>query len=177
MTRPLVGVSACLTGQDVRYDNVNVRHDRMLRVLGPHVEWLPVCPEVEIGMSVPREPIDLIGPVARPELIGRETGTNYAPAMRDFVARRVAGYAERGISGFVLTRNSPSCGIAGVRRREAPGAPEQRDGSGFLAAELLRQIPGLPVIEEDDLVSDGAALAFLDSVRDYFRRGGTTPGA
>lgn len=177
MTRPRVGVSACLLGQDVRYDAINVRHDLLLRVLGPHVEWAAVCPEVEIGMSVPREPIDLVGPVEAPALIGRQSGVNYAPRMREFAARRVAALRQPGICGFVLTRNSPSCGVAGVRRRQAAGAPELRDGTGLFAAELLRQLPGLPVIEEDDLVNESVARDFLARVIDYGRRAGLIEGA
>src|SRR6266545_110475 len=84
-----LGVSACLLGQEVRWDGAHKRDALIVDVLGRSVEWVPVCPEVEVGMGVPREPIRLVGDPAAPRLLGERSGNDHTGAMLRFSETRV----------------------------------------------------------------------------------------
>jgi uncharacterized protein YbbK (DUF523 family)/uncharacterized protein YbgA (DUF1722 family) len=146
-----VGVSACLLGAEVRYDGGHQRDAYLADVLGRHVTVVPVCPEMELGLGVPREPIRLVGPASAPRLLGVESGADHTEAMNAFARRRVAALARQGLDGYVLKRGSPSCGMEGVKRYRRPGRPPTRDGVGLFARALTTALPLLPVEEEDRL--------------------------
>lgn len=153
MTRPRVGVSACLLGEAVRHDGGHKWNRAVAELVGREVDWVPVCPEVEVGMPVPREPVVLTG--AGPRMIGVATGTDHTDAMVGFAEKRIAALAP--LDGYVLKRGSPSCGLEGV-----PGSPT---GSGLFAAALRRLCPDLPLAEEPWLEDEERRRAFLDAVR------------
>ena len=172
--KPRVGTSACLLGRQVRYDGGHKRHDWVVDVLGPQVEWVPICPEVEFGMSVPREPIQLV-PSADPEtllLITAQTRRDITEAMRTFSAARVEALASERLSGFVLKTKSPSCGLTQVKVYDYPGegAPSEPRGRGFFAAALVARYPDLPVIEEHSLDDPAARERFLHQVLAHHAR-------
>lgn len=162
-----VGVSACLAGQEVRYDGGHRLHPFVHDVLGARFELVPVCPESEIGMGTPRETIQLVGDPQRPDLIATETGRVWTGEMSEWVRARVRALAGEELCGFVFKRNSPSCGMRGVPvvlpSGEAPGV-----GRGFFAAEILRSNPLLPVAEEHRLDEAAHRETFLEQV--YARR-------
>ncbi len=137
--RPRLGVSHCLLGAAVRYDGGHRRCDWLADVLAPHVDLVPVCPEVEAGLSTPREPMHLD---ADRRLRGNDSGRDFTPALADFLARRTPELAAAGLDGFVLKSRSPSCGLA---------------PSGLFAAALVEALPALPVTEETTLAEDGEA--------------------
>lgn len=155
MTRPRVGVSACLLGDRVRWDGRHKRSGAVVELVGPEVEWVPVCPEVEVGMGVPREQVALTGG----RMIASNSGTDHTDAMNRFAEARIAGLGP--LDGYVLKSRSPSCGLVDV-----PGAP---DGSGLFAAALRRLRPGLPLVEETELEEDARRRAFLEAVRAHHR--------
>src|SRR5213595_182252 len=109
-----LGISACLLGQEVRWDGTHKRDPFLAETLGRFVEWVPVCPEVELGLGVPREPIRLEGDPKRPRLIAHGTGRNLTERMAGFADRRLTELTRLDLSGYVLKKNSPSCGKAGV---------------------------------------------------------------
>jgi uncharacterized protein YbbK (DUF523 family) len=148
--KPRVGISACLLGQAVRWDGGHKRDDFLLRELEGRVEWLPVCPEVELGMGVPRPSVRLVREGGEIRMRENEGGQDHTRAMRALAARRAAEFAQLGLAGFLLKKNSPSCGIDGVEvHRE--GAPAARDGRGLFAAALIEAMPWLPVEDEERL--------------------------
>src|SRR5512145_1619566 len=108
-----IGVSSCLLGERVRY---NAEHKRAawLDAMTPHVEWVPVCPEVEVGMGVPREPVRLERTGAGTRIVTVGTRVDHTPAMRAWAAPRIEALVADGICGYVLKKDSPSCGLAGV---------------------------------------------------------------
>src|SRR5437870_10585264 len=113
-TAPLrLGISACLLGQAVRYDGGHKRDPFLAEVLGRHVEWVPVCPEVELGLGVPREPIRLEGDPARPRLVAPGSGRDLTESMARLARRRCAELSRLDLSGYVLKTGSPSCGMEG----------------------------------------------------------------
>lgn len=79
--KPRVGISSCLLGERVRYDGGHQRQAALIRALSRQVEWVPVCPEVEVGMGVPREPVRLVGDARRPRMIGEASGRDWTRRM------------------------------------------------------------------------------------------------
>ena len=158
MTKPRVGVSACLLGDQVRYDGRHKRSRAVVELIGPEVDWVAVCPEVEVGMPVPREPVVLTG--AGPRLVGATSGIDHTDAMLRFAEARIA--ALEPLDGYVLKSRSPSCGLAGV-----PGSPT---GAGLFAATLCRLCPDLPLAEETALEDEPRRRDFLAAVRAHRRR-------
>ena len=160
-----IGVSACLLGERVRYDGLE-KLDRVVRdSLGTLYQLVPVCPEFELGLGVPREPIGLFGDPARPRLIGLNSGADLTAKMEAWCAARVEQLAAEGIHGFVLKARSPSCGVRGVMVVAEDGA--EVPGSGLFAMALSALLPELP-IEEDEVLHDPELReGFVQRVRIY----------
>ncbi len=182
-----LGVSACLLGRKVRYDGQHKRDPFLVDVLGAFVEWVPVCPEQELGLGVPREPIRLVAPqgapraergsAARtdlgassaPRLVGERTGKDHTDAMRRLAEARVRELAKLDLSGYVTKKDSPSCGMERVRVHTGRGGPPRRDGVGAFAAVLLESLPLLPVEEEGRLHDPALRESFVESIFAYAR--------
>lgn len=146
-----VGISSCLLGREVRYDGGHKRDPFLVETFGRFVEWVPVCPEVELGLGIPREPIRLERKGEEIRLVAPKSGADHTQAMRRFAERRVAALRELDLCGFVLKQSSPSCGMERVKVHAAAGGPARRDGRGAFAAVLMRELPLLPVEEEGRL--------------------------
>jgi uncharacterized protein YbgA (DUF1722 family)/uncharacterized protein YbbK (DUF523 family) len=146
-----LGVSSCLLGQKVRYDGGH-KHDRFLTdVLGPYVKWVPVCPEVEIGLGTPRPTIRLEADgTGGVRLVMPSTGEELTGRMGRYAEERVRRLAAAGLSGYILKKDSPSCGMERVKVWDPNGVPA-RNGVGTYAETLLRLWPELPVEEEGRL--------------------------
>jgi uncharacterized protein YbbK (DUF523 family) len=170
--KPRVGISRCLLGDDVRYDGTNKRSSAVI-ALGAEVEWVPVCPEVEVGMGVPREPIQLLArgegvPSAyeRVVLRGVHSAEDWTARMDAWARDRVASLAAERISGFVLKARSPSCGPSGVLVHHAD-ADATPTGRGLFAEALAVAIPGLPIIDEEALQDARARASFIQRVLEF----------
>ena len=147
-----VGISSCLLGHSVRYDGGHQRDPFLVQVLGPHVEWVPVCPEVELGLGTPRESLRLVGEASAPRLLQPKAGRDLTNAMGDWAQQKVEDLAAAGLHGFVLKKDSPSCGLERVRVYGDKG-PAVRRGRGLFARELVARLPCLPV-EDDGRLQD-----------------------
>lgn len=149
--RPRLGISSCLLGSNVRYDGGNKRNEFLLKTLGPYVDWVTVCPEVDIGLGTPRPPIELVHDVAGGiRLVMPEMGEDLTERMTSYAHRRVAALHAERLSGYVLKGKSPSCGMERVPVHDEGGdAPEV--GAGLFAAVLKQRMPQLPVEEEGRL--------------------------
>jgi uncharacterized protein YbgA (DUF1722 family)/uncharacterized protein YbbK (DUF523 family) len=158
-----LGVSSCLLGEEVRYDGGHKRDAFLTDVLGPFVEWVPVCPEVEIGLGVPRPPIRLVGDPTAPRLVVEKTGEDLTSRMRRWAGGRLGELAALGLHGYVLKRGSPSCGLVRVRVYGEDGSPG-RVGRGLFAAALTDALPLLPVEEEGRLTDAGIRESFIERV-------------
>jgi uncharacterized protein YbbK (DUF523 family)/uncharacterized protein YbgA (DUF1722 family) len=163
--KPRVGVSSCLLGRNVRWDGRNKRDAFLVDVLGEHVEWVPVCPELEVGMAVPREPIRLVGDPRSPRLLGERTARDHTAAMRRFAEARVRALRALDLAGYVTKRDSPSCGLARVPvHAQRAGRAPRRSGVGAFVRVLLARMPLLPVEDEARLEDPEARGAFLERV-------------
>ncbi len=145
-----VGISSCLLGEKVRFDGGH-KHDSLITgVLGKYFEWAPVCPEVEIGLGIPRESIRLVEIEKELRLIAPRSGADLTDDMQRFCRRKIHELALENLHGYILKKDSPSCGMERVRIYDKKGMP-RRDGRGLFAAALLDAFPLLPVEEEGRL--------------------------
>ena len=164
-----VGISSCLLGDEVRYDGGHQKDAYITGVLARHFTWVPVCPEMEVGMGVPREPIRLVGDPGAPRLLGVTSGTDHTLRMNEFARRRVQELARRALSGYVLKRASPSCGMERVKLHQDDGGPPARTGVGLFARALMDALPLLPVEEEGRLNDARLRDNFITRVFAYRR--------
>ncbi len=158
-----LGISACLLGERVRYDGGHKRDAFLADTLGLFVEWVPVCPEVEIGLGVPRPTLRLVGAGSTPRLVVEKTGEDLTRRMRGWAEGRVAELERLGLDGYVLKRASPSCGLVRVRVYGEDGQPG-RVGQGLYAETLTRRLPLLPVEEEGRLAEPVIRENFVERV-------------
>lgn len=146
-----IGISSCLLGQKVRYDGGHKRDRFATDVLEPFVEWVPLCPEVEIGLGIPRPTIRLER--HRKDgvrLVMPQAGEDLTKRMADWSETRIGSVLEQDLCGYILKKDSPSCGMERVKVYDTNGVPA-RDGTGVFAEVLLRRAPHLPVEEEGRL--------------------------
>jgi uncharacterized protein YbbK (DUF523 family) len=165
-----VGISACLLGERVRWDGGDRLEAGLTRALSRLVTLVPVCPEVEVGMGVPRPPIRLVRRRGGLRLEDPAHGLDHTDAMRAWAERRVRELEALDLSGYVLKSASPSCGREGVKVWSGSGRLVRRDGVGLFAGELLRRMPLLPVEEEERLGDARARDDFVERVLAYRRR-------
>lgn len=164
MTTLRLGISSCLLGEEVRWDAGHKKDAFLTGTLGPFVEWVPVCPELEMGLGVPREPIRLQGDPASPRLVGSRSGEDHTDAMQRFAQRRARDLASLDLCGYVLKKSSPSCGMERVKVYDRPDAPGTRKGVGAFARVLMETMPHLPVEEEGRLEDAGLRENFITRV-------------
>lgn len=166
--RPNLGVSACLLGRDVRYNGGNCTNPFVTRELSRFFNWVPVCPEVEMGMSVPREPLRLTGSAETVSMVGLKTGTDYTETMHRFAAAKMGALAPLGLHGFILKNKSPSCGMERIPVFGEQGLPVART-SGLFVQALNSSFPLLPTVEEGRLNDIRQRENFLEAVYAYQR--------
>lgn len=161
-----VGISDCLLGTSVRHDGSH-RHSMLATDLLAHVvEFVAVCPEVEAGMGVPREPVELRASGEGTRMVGVDSGRDQTDRMSRFAVSRVEELAGADLRGYILKSGSPSCGLEVEER----GANPKSAGPGIFARELSKRIPGLPVIEETDLAYPFRLQGFVERVFAYDRQ-------
>jgi uncharacterized protein YbbK (DUF523 family) len=161
-TLPRVGISSCLLGEPVRYDGGHRKEPALLDDFDGLVEWVANCPEAELGLGVPRETIQIELVDGALTLITHDTRRDITDSMTAWAQRRASALAAMNISGYVFKARSPSCGVGSV---VVVGGGN--DGTGFFAAELIRQLPNLPVAQEDQLATRSARQTFLQQVHRY----------
>ncbi len=146
-----IGISACLLGEKVRFDSGH-KHDHFITdTLGMFFKFVPVCPEIEVGMGVPRETVNLQGDVSSPRMIGTKSGEDWTERMRVYSEKRVKQLEKYNLRGYILKKDSPSCGLERVKLYARPGAAPERKARGLYADRLVKQFPLLPIEEEGRL--------------------------
>jgi uncharacterized protein YbbK (DUF523 family) len=160
--RPRIGISACLLGEHVRYDGGDKRNAWLVDDLGPRVEWVPVCPEVEAGFGTPREPMQLVRSGETFVLTTTRPRPDLTATLRAFSSRRVDELAAAGLDGYVLKAGSPSCAIDSTNDVAGPG---------LFADALVRRMPELPVVDEQQLADPSLRRRFVDRVFAHHAKG------
>ncbi|MXW35644.1 MAG: DUF523 and DUF1722 domain-containing protein [Chloroflexi bacterium] len=167
-----MAVSICLLGDRERPAGGHKRDPYLVETLGQLVEWIPICPEEEAGLGTPREPIRLVRDADRSDgvrLVSR-SGVRLTGHMRRFARARLRALAKADLSGYILKKDSPSCGMERVKVWTGEDSrSSERNGRGVFAAELLRQYPNLPVEEEGRLHDPVLRENFFERVFAYRR--------
>ncbi len=163
-----VGVSTCLLGEPVRYDRGHKLDRYVANTLGSYFEWVPVCPEVEMGLPTPRESMRLVGDPADPRLIAPKSGIDHTEGMKAWAGRRLDELAEIGLHGFIFKRDSPSSGLLRVKVYNEHGMA-QRVGTGMFPRALMERFPLLPLEEEGRLHDMPLRENFIERVFNYYR--------
>ena len=152
--RPRLGVSSCLLGEEVRFNGGHKRFRFLTDELAPFVDWVPYCPEIEIGLGTPREAIRL---TAAGRLVNRSGTADHTDAMAGLPL-------PSGLDGYVFKAKSPSCGIFAIPRYRPDGQPADHGGRGLYAERVLREFPLLAAVDEGRLNDAGLREAFVERV-------------
>jgi uncharacterized protein YbgA (DUF1722 family)/uncharacterized protein YbbK (DUF523 family) len=163
-----IGISSCLLGEKVRFDGGHKREAFIVDTLGQFFHWVPICPELEIGLGTPRESLRLVGTPERPRLLAPRSRSDYTAAMQRYAAERLESLTPLGLHGYILKKDSPSCGMERVRVYGLDGTPH-RSGRGLFTAALMQRFPLLPVEEEGRLQDMRLRENFIERVFAYYR--------
>ncbi len=152
LTKPRIGISACLLGAEVRYNGGHKESRLCSHALAEHFEFVPVCPEVAIGLGIPRQPIRLVGDSHAPRALGTvDASLDVTDKLADY-GKQMAGELQD-LSGYIFMHKSPSCGLERVKVYRDNGAPQHEGGRGIYAQAFCAAHPDLPV-EEDGRLCD-----------------------
>jgi len=164
-----LGISACLLGQNVRYDGGH-QHDRFLTdTLGRYVNWVPVCPEVECGLPVPREAMRLVGTADAPRLVTISTKKDLTRQMLSWARRRVGELESDDLCGFIFKSKSPSSGMERVKVYSEENGIPAHNGVGMFARAFMEHFPLLPCEEEGRLHDPVLRENFIERIFVYRR--------
>ncbi|MGA7878113.1 MAG: DUF523 and DUF1722 domain-containing protein [Desulfoferrobacter sp.] len=158
-----LGISTCLLGEPVRYDGGH-KLDRFLKdTLGQYVQYVPVCPEVECGLGIPRESMHLEGDPGAPRLITTRTRRDMTDQMQNWAQQRVRELERENLCGFIFKSNSPSSGMERVKISDDKGMP-RKIGIGIFAGIFMQHFPLLPVEEEGRLHDPRLRENFIERI-------------
>ncbi|RNC70651.1 MAG: DUF1722 domain-containing protein [Desulfuromonadales bacterium] len=162
-----IGVSSCLLGEKVRYDGGH-KHDRYITdTLGKFFAFVPVCPEVGCGMSIPREAMRLEATAEGVRLVTNKTFEDKTEQMLAFCRATVVELEQEDLCGFIFKKDSPSSGLFNVKVY-SKGIPAKA-GRGLFADAVTKRFPLLPVEEEGRLHDMGLRENFIERVFAYRR--------
>jgi uncharacterized protein YbgA (DUF1722 family)/uncharacterized protein YbbK (DUF523 family) len=158
-----LGISSCLLGEKVRYDGGH-KLDRFLTgILGRYIEWVPVCPEVECGLSVPREAMRLVGAPDSYRLVTIHGGVDHTDRMLRWARKRLPELEKENLCGFVFKSRSPSSGMNRVKIYTPSGQPRYA-GSGIFAGTFRKHFPWIPVEDEGRLNDPKLRENFIERI-------------
>jgi uncharacterized protein YbgA (DUF1722 family)/uncharacterized protein YbbK (DUF523 family) len=168
-------------GQKVRYDGAHALDSYLRHTFGRHVEWVPVCPETECGMSVPREPMSLRGEPSTPRLLTNTTGKDHTERVRRWSEKWLLTQEEERLCGFIFKSGSPCCGLRSVKVAGFKGGPAKH-GIGLFANAVTRRFPLLPVQDEKQMGNPLARESFIERIyvlarwKSFHKNGATLQG-
>ncbi len=165
-----VGISSCILGAEVRF-NGGHKLDRFVRdTLGAYLRFVPVCPEVDIGLGIPRETLRLIqGESGSVRMVAPKSGSDHTDAMEAYAKSKTEELASQALCGFIVQKGSPSCGMERVRVYGEPNQAPARNGRGLFTQALMDRFPNLPVEEDGRLNDPGLRENFIERIFAYRR--------
>jgi uncharacterized protein YbgA (DUF1722 family)/uncharacterized protein YbbK (DUF523 family) len=162
MQKPLVGISSCLLGENVRYDGGHKLDHYLHDILGRYVEFVPVCPEVECGMGIPREAMRLVSVGGKIRLMTRKTQIDMTDTMKSWIDNRLKVLTGLPLCGFIFKARSPSSGLRNIKVYTEKGV--RNDGVGMFARGVIERFPHLPVEDEGRLHDDWLRENFIERI-------------
>ncbi len=158
-----VGISTCLLGERVRYDGNHKRDAFLVETLGPFVRYVPVCPEVECGLGVPREAMRLVGDPAAPRLVTIHTRRDLTARMQAWIRGKLDVLAREDLCGFIFKSGSPSSGMERVKVYADKGMPS-KTGVGLFARAFMDRFPLVPAEDEGRLNDPLLRETFIEAI-------------
>jgi len=158
-----LGVSTCLLGEKVRFDGGHKHNRYVTQVLGTFFSFVPVCPESECGLGIPRESMRLVGPVENPRLITTKSGIDHTRTMQQWSAGKLDQLAKEDLCGYIFKKDSPSSGLHRVKVYNQKGQPMKK-GRGLFAAAFTKRFPRIPVEDEGRLNDPVLRENFIERV-------------
>jgi uncharacterized protein YbgA (DUF1722 family)/uncharacterized protein YbbK (DUF523 family) len=162
-TKIKLGISSCLLGNAVRYDGGHKRDRFLTDTLGRYVDFVPVCPEVEIGLGIPREAMRLVGELAQPRLLTIRSRIDHTERMTEWAKEKVKELEKEDLCGFIFKSDSPSSGLERVKVYDLNGVPVKK-GVGLFARVFIEHFPLLPVEDEGRLHDPLLRENFIESI-------------
>ena len=146
-----IGVSSCLMGEKVRWNGDHKQGRYVQEILGSYFEYVPVCPEVEVGMGVPRETVALYGTLEAPKMISQKTKTDWTERMNNYVKGQMKRLTHEDLCGYIFESKSPSCGIGRVPVFSETDFNKARHRAGMFASAFIKPFPLVPIEDEGRL--------------------------
>jgi uncharacterized protein YbbK (DUF523 family) len=160
MDKIKIGISSCLLGANVRYDGKH-KLDRYLKDnFNEFTEWVPVCPEVECGLGVPREPMHLIGDPEAPRLVTKNSNIDHTDKIMKWACKKLAQLEKENLAGFIFKSDSPSCGLNSVFSEK---------GIGIFAKKFTERFKLMPVEDSDRLRDDKIREDFIKRIYESYK--------
>lgn len=163
-----LGISSCLLGEHVRYDGGHKLNRYLSDTLGRFVKWVPVCPEFECGLGVPREAMRLVGDPQNPRLMTVRSKTDLTPRMHAWIESRLEDLQHEDLCGFIFKKGSPSSGYSGVKVYTESGQSSQK-GMGMFVRAFIERFPLVPVEDEGRLNDAKLRENFIERIFVYHR--------
>ena len=161
--RMRIGISTCILGENVRFDGGHKRDRFVTDTLGQFLEFVPVCPEVECGLGIPRESMRLVGDPESPRLLTNRTKIDHTERMITWAQKRVRELEKEDLCGFIFKSRSPSSGMERVRVYNEKGIPA-KTGVGMFARIFMEHFPLLPVEEDGRLLDISLRENFIERI-------------
>ncbi|GAB1255842.1 DUF523 and DUF1722 domain-containing protein [Aurantivibrio plasticivorans] len=164
--KPLVAIGSCLVGKPVRFNGQHKRKHRHVEALKEFMDLTPICPEVGIGMGVPREPIRIVEKEGK--LIATDSATqkiDVTEPLEQYAQQQLARHPD--LCGYILVKDSPSCGLERVSRYNAKGNFTANDATGIYVSSLMNHDPLLPLEEDGRLHDPNLRESFVARVYVY----------
>jgi len=158
-----IGISSCLLGENVRYDGGNSRDRFITDTLGLYFQWMPVCPEAECGMGIPRETLRLAGSPDNPRLVTTKTGVDHTERMLEWARKKLTELEGEDLCGFIFKSRSPSSGMERVKVY-LPGGGSVKKGVGIFAGAFMKRFPRIPVEDEGRLHDPVLRENFIENI-------------
>lgn len=163
-----LGISTCLLGEKVRYDGGHKLDRYLVNTVGPFVEWVPICPEHQCGLPIPRESMRLVQTAQGVRLLTGKTNIDHTERLVNWSKARLDQLEKENICGFIFKAKSPSSGMRDIKIYSEQGMP-LRKGTGLFAELLMQRFPHLPVEDEGRLNDAGLRENFIERVFVYAR--------
>jgi len=164
-----IGVSSCLLGEKVRWNGDHKQNHFVREILANYFEYISICPEMEVGMGVPRETVALYGNLEKSRMISRKTQTDWTKPMKKYIKVRINSLTREDLCGFIFKSKSPSCGLSRVPVYSEFGSHSVRHGSGMFAQEFTNKFPLIPTEDEGRLNDSRIRENFIVKVFSFYR--------
>ena len=163
MERLKLGISACLLGKKVRYDGRDAYDSYLIDLFSPYFQLVPICPETEAGLGIPREPMMLVDNKNSPRLVVIKTGNDVTKKIIAWTQRKLKEKEMEHLGGLILKSKSPSCGLKKVKLFKGK-PPPSREGKGLFAQSFQEKFPFIPVEEDTELQQTQQRENFINRI-------------